>query len=246
MFVSHRVLALTTASGLVLATGLVTATAFSSQATEGSSLIAGARNVETSVTTIARSSAGPALRLQSGKRSSAPMTVNSTGWVRNLNVDRVDGRNAAQLLTRATEFRAGATGDELQPGALWSVDVEPGIYNVSMRAILNIEPDDPDATAASVICGVLDLNTFNTPNTRVYVADSAVQIPGGLPAAMSGAATIRIGPDAEPGGICITPNGTLQLFKPVIFSFGTLDHRGIDKADPVDIDQRQLKTFTPR
>ena len=78
------------------------------------------------------------------------------------------------------------------PGALWSLDVEPGIYNVSMRAILNIEPDDPDATAASVICGVLDLNTFNTPNTRVYVADSAVQIPGGLPAAMSGAATIRI------------------------------------------------------
>ena len=71
MFVSRRVLALTTASGLVLATGLVTATAFSSQATEGSPLIAGARNVESSVTTIARSSAGPALRLQSGKLHTA-------------------------------------------------------------------------------------------------------------------------------------------------------------------------------
>jgi hypothetical protein len=63
---------------------------------------------------------------------------------------------------------------------------------------------------------------------------------------MSGAATIRIGPDATPGAICISPDSTIQLFKPAIFSFGTLDHRGIAKAEPVDIDQRQLKTFSPR
>lgn len=188
---------------LTLAAGLVVAGSFSSQATEGRPLGAGARNLESSVTT-------------------------------------------SQPLSRATVFRAGSAGDVIDTGALWSFDLDPGTYTVSMRAIMNVTPNDPNATAASVICGVIDLETFNTPNTRVYVADSTVQLPGGLPAAMSGASTIRIGPNATPGAICISPDSSLELFKPVVFSFGNLDRRTISDADPVDIDQRQLRSFTPR
>jgi hypothetical protein len=243
---SPRARAVAIGAVLTLAAGLVVAGGFSSQATEGRPIVAGARNLESSVTTIARQGAGPALRLESSKLTSAPLTVNATGWVRNLNADRVDGRNASQLLSRATEFRAGSAGDVIDTGALWSFDLDPGTYTVSMRAIMNLAPNDPSATAASVICGVIDLETFNTPNTRVYVADSTVQLPGGLPAAMSGASTIRIGPNATPGAICISPDSSLQLFKPVVFSFGNLDRRVVSDADPVDIDQRQLRSFTPR
>jgi hypothetical protein len=245
MSTTYRARAISIGAVLVLAAGLVTAASFSSQAVEGRPLVAGARNLTSSVTTIARQGDGPALRLATSK-GSAPMTVNSTGWVRNLNADQLDGRNASQLQSRATEFRAGKAGQVIDNGALWSLDVKPGTYTVSMRAIMNLAPSDPNATAASVICGVLDLETFNTPNTRVYVVDSAVQLPNGLPAAMSGASTVRIGPDASPGGICISPDSDLQLFKPVIFSFGALDHRAVAKAEPVDINKQQLRVFTPR
>ncbi len=228
------------AFALTVAIGLVTALAVSTTASNGRPVLAGARNHERNVTTLVRDNTGPALRLQTHNAASAPLTVNATGRVRHLNADRVDGRDARTLLTRASVFRAGRSGDVLDTGGLWALNVDPGVYTVSMRAILTATPNDPNATAVSVICGVIDLDTFNTPNTRVYLADSTVQIPDQLPAAMSGASTVRIRASENPGALCISPDASVQLFKPVVLNFTNVDRRTFTNAPAVPLAKRQL------
>jgi hypothetical protein len=241
LFASHaKSVAFASVLTLAAAVGAVTAFAGTTVASNGEPVRLGLHNHERAVTAIARDNAGPALRLRTKNPSSAPLTTNATGRVRHLNADRVDGKDARSLLTRASVFRAGASGDTLDTGALWSLDIGPGAYSVAIRAIVTVTPNDPTATAVSVICGVIDLDTFNTPNTRVYVADSAVQIPGQLPAAMSGASTVRIGRSVNPGVICIAPDSSVELFKPVVVSFTNIDHRVVNKATPVPLGRQQL------
>ncbi|MFY9915456.1 MAG: hypothetical protein WAK18_12365 [Nocardioidaceae bacterium] len=166
---------------------------------------------------------------------SAPLTVNGTGRVKHLNADRVDGKDAAALTTHASVFRAGHTGDVFDSVSLWPLDIQPGLYNVSIQTILTATPNDPNAPGASLICGVIDLDTFNTPHTRVYLADSTVQIPGPLPAAMSASSTVRIWPSVHPGVICSAPDASVQLFKPVLVSFTNVDHRVVSDAAPIPV-----------
>src|SRR3954454_7889410 len=121
---SNRVRSFTIAGVLVLAAGMVTTTAYSSPALEGKPLLGGARNLENAVTTIARHGHGPALRLEASRRRAAPLAVNATGKVRNLNADMLDGRSSSQLLNSAIAFRAGHAGDSLDTGAFWSLDIK--------------------------------------------------------------------------------------------------------------------------
>jgi hypothetical protein len=139
-------------------------------------------------------------------------------------------------------FRAGARGDTFEQGALWRLkQLKPGLYDASFRATLVLQPDDPDATEASVICGIIILENFGTQNTRIFVADSTVQLANGVPAAMSGAATFRIRPGTDPGLVCFAQASTIQLFQPVHASFTTTSHRSFGITKPVPIPTGKLR-----
>lgn len=229
------------------AVGLVSTVEASTEASGARPVLLGRHNHARAVTAIARDNTGPVLRLRTKNTASAPLTVNGLGRVRRLNADRVDGKDARELQSRAHVFRAGTSGEVLDTGALWSLDIDPGAYTVAIRAIVNVEPNDQAVTAVSVICGVIDLDTFNTPNPNVYLADSAVQVPGQLPAAMSGASTVRIRPGVNPGAICVAPDATVQLFKPVVVSFTNLDRRLVTDATVVPMARQPLsRGLTPR
>lgn len=89
---------------------LVTIDAASFAAT-GSSLVLGRINSASATTTIVRDAAGPVLRLQASTSASAPFTTNATGKVVNLHADKLDGMDAATIVSTA---RAAVDASMLQ------------------------------------------------------------------------------------------------------------------------------------
>ncbi len=203
---------------------------YTTYAVTGNSLLLGRTNHADSRTAIVRKGSGVALSLTS-RRGSPSLRVSSSARVHRLNADLLDGRDASDLATRAVSYRAGKRGDVVPGAGFWSVDVSPGVYQVSFKAF--VVPDAvPQGETVDVICGVADLNTLG-PNTRVYTADSATYS-NGFPTLMSGAGTVRIGEHADPGIVCTTStNGDFTLFKAVTASFTHVDHRTVQTATPV-------------
>lgn len=89
---------------------LVTIDAASYAAT-GTSLVLGRTNTASAPTTVANDAAGPVLRLQTASTGSAPFTTNATGKVVNLHADKLDGLDAATIVSAA---RAAVDATRLQ------------------------------------------------------------------------------------------------------------------------------------
>jgi hypothetical protein len=79
----------------------------------------------------------------------------------------------------------------------------------------------------------------------VYTADSATYS-NGFPTLMSGADTVRIGKQADPGIVCATSTNTnLTLFKAITASFTHVNSRIVKTAAPVPNPQpRASRLFT--
>ena len=202
---------------------------YTTYAVTGASLLLGRINHASSTTTIVRHGGGVALSLRSG-HGSPSFRVSSSSRVRRLNADLLDGNSASELATHAVSYRAGKRGDVLAGSGLWRVKVAPGVYQVSFKAFLIPDAVAPGASV-DVICGVADLNTLG-PNTRVYTADSATYS-NGFPTLMSGADTVRIRQDADPGIVCTTSTNTnFTLFKAITASFTRVNSRTVKTAKP--------------
>jgi hypothetical protein len=72
-------------------------------AATGGKFILGKKNTANNVSTLKRTTAGPALKLKTATSGSAPLAVTGTGKVANLNVDKLDDLDSSAFL------RAGAT-----------------------------------------------------------------------------------------------------------------------------------------
>ena len=207
----------------------------STYAATGDSLLLGQVNRADRPTVIERTDAGPALRLRTRSTTAAPFMTNATGRVARLNADRIDGKHAAALVTRAITFRAGSRGQTVSPVGLWSTPVEPGLYEVSFDAMLW----DQTATGpANFVCGVLDIATFGTDDQTIYVASSAPYLAGtngGPPAAVSGSATVRVRSGTTPGAVCFPETGTFQFFEPLSVTFTRINSRQNRAAEPVPL-----------
>jgi hypothetical protein len=170
--------------------------------------------------------------LKSTDGRSAALAVTNDTKVRQLNADELDGRTATQLASRATTFRAGKRGDVVTGGVgVWDVAVPAGNYQVSFQAV--VFPSTGSALdPVPVVCGVVDVLTLG-PRTRIYTADSTTYV-GSLPAAMSGAETVRIRPGQQPALICSTegnaPGTDFALFRPVTASFVKINSREVRSA----------------
>ena len=218
---------------------------YATYAVTGDSLLLGRTNHADSTTTLERGGRGPALSLKTSGHKSPSLRVSSPARVPRLNADLLDGRNAAALATRAVSFRAGARGDVVAGAGFWSVDVTPGIYQVSFTAFVVPDAVTPGSTV-DVICGVADLNTIG-PNTTVYTANSAAYS-NQFPTLMSGADTVRIRKGAAPGIVCTTSTSSnFTLFKPVKATFTAVTHRRVVTAMPVPTSRaRANRLFSQR
>jgi hypothetical protein len=218
---------------------------YTTYAVTGDSLLLGRTNHADSTTTLERSGGGPALSLKTSGQKSPSLRVSSPARVPRLNADLLDGRDAAALAARAVSYRAGVRGDVIAGAGFWSVDVEPGVYQVSFTAFLMPDAVTPGSTV-DVICGVADLNTIG-PNTTVYTADSATYS-NQFPNLMSGADTVRIRKGAAPGIVCTTSTASnFTLFKPVKATFTAVNHRSLRTATPVPANRvRANRLFSQR
>jgi hypothetical protein len=137
----------------------------------------------------------------------------------------------------AVTFEAGARGDLVQGLGVWRLRLKPGLYNATLRATVTLEPTDPTA-AASVLCGIADFNTTG-PRTRVYVADSSVQLPNNqAPTGLSGAVTMRVTSKITPALVCFSQDSGIRLYEPIAATFTPLDKRVYGVARPVSIPTR--------
>ncbi|MFL6155391.1 MAG: hypothetical protein ACJ72D_04850 [Marmoricola sp.] len=111
-------------------------------AATGKGFLLGKANAASKVTGLARTTAGPALSLKTKKNTDAPLAVNGTGKVTNLNADKVDGLDSSVLGSRALVWAyagsSAASGSHtytiknLPKGSyLFSYEVflAPGAYN---------------------------------------------------------------------------------------------------------------------
>lgn len=154
---------------------------------------------------------------------------------------------ATPAISSVSTFAAGSRGDVVQGLAAWDIPVDPGLYDITDRIVLLLQPTDPHATSASVICGVADLNTLGTPDSKIYLAESTTVSTGnGSPAAMSGAATLRIRKSASPGFVCFSPDASMQLFQPLTASFTSVHERTWTTAPPVPLRRAQVEKLFGR
>jgi hypothetical protein len=129
----------TLASALVLALVVVASLDYTASAATGHSFILGKLNKANRVTALKRTTAGPALQLSTTSSNEAPLAVNGTGKVTNLNADLLDGRDATTFATnspvRIFEFTAGtaATAHTFTMGGLpagrYLATYSVGLYN---------------------------------------------------------------------------------------------------------------------
>ena len=166
----------------------------------GDTLVIGQLNRSNSATVVSNDAGGPALRLKTAARTDAPLSVNGIGKVTHLNADQVDGKGARELGTHAITYVAGKRLQTVPGQAVWRMPVKPGLYEVSFRAMLMAEIPQ-DQIGVNLICGVADANQLNE-NPRIYTAASASYF-GDIPAALSGASTVRIKPGAAVAATCV-------------------------------------------
>jgi hypothetical protein len=143
---SHwRVISVALAAGvLVLGYDMV------SFAATGSSLILGHRNTAGSLTTVKRTTSGPALKLAT-KHGSPPLVVTSGKKVKHLNADKVDGAGLSKLEPAATVYSVAETGDIGTDAGFWLL---PSGLSGPYRVEINAEIHSSDASDTWGYCGL--------------------------------------------------------------------------------------------
>ncbi|GAB2769046.1 hypothetical protein GCM10027020_22660 [Nocardioides salsibiostraticola] len=93
---------------LLAAVVLIGGANLAAYAANGKPLLLGKNNTATKKTTVKNTGSGPALRLKT-KPGQPPLKVNRTTKVNKLNADRVDGKHASDLETRAYRYQMTST-----------------------------------------------------------------------------------------------------------------------------------------
>ena len=199
-------------------------------AATGDSLILGRTNASHRTTELIKRGPGPALSLKTRGNKEPSLRVSSDAKVRRLNADKLDGRHAWQLDTKAVSYRVGEMGDVLPGVGAWSLKAAPGAYQVTFKVLAT--PDSAPESVSGMICGVLDLNSLGeSPN--VYVADSGNLLDGGggIPIAMSGAEMVRIKGTENPALYCSSNGPDFTLFAASV-SLTRINARTVKNTEP--------------
>jgi hypothetical protein len=156
----HRLKVLFTIIGAVMV--LVLAGNTVAFATTGHSFILGKKNTANKITTLKRTTAGSALKLKTTSSSAAPLSVNGSGKVTNLNADKLDGLDSSQLTTTTTVLNNTDTTTNLGNLHEWTFSLAPGTYHLAYTVGL---ASFTSSTAFQAVCGFLNLDTFDSPTS---------------------------------------------------------------------------------
>jgi len=168
--------------GLALVMALVLGAASVALGADGDFFKVGRSNLASAVSTLTKSGAGPALRLNVD--SGAPLAVNSTTKVAKLNADKLDNLDSAAF----QRANAAAGGDlsgtypnpQIAPGSVGSEEVEDGSLRVGDIASAHdtLTIDQPNIPAGA--CGVVsDVDgSFDAGDLPIVVPP--VGLPSGL------------------------------------------------------------------
>ena len=104
-------------------------------AATGHAFVLGKTNKANKVTTLKRTTSGPALSLHTTSSGAAPMTVNGKGKVANLNADTVDGLDSSALRHHSYVFTRNVNTPT--SGFVAPVSVPVGTYAFTFNAYLS-------------------------------------------------------------------------------------------------------------
>lgn len=190
-------------SAVLVALVVIAAVDYTASAATGRPFLLGKLNKADKVTTLKRTTGGPALALRTRSTSAAPLTVNGTGTVTNLSADKVDGLDATALGTRSYAWRMAVSH---QTSAQYRLPLTNGSYLVSYSNDFGTLADNQSAE-----CWVLE----HGADSR-YTGYSAVRNPPvtGLPwsPALSGSGLVTKTATNE---ILVGCNATAQFTTPV-------------------------------
>jgi len=100
-------------------------------ASTGQALLLGKSNTAGTITAVTRSTEGTVLKLQSAKSFNAPLAVNGTGKVANLNADKVDGFDGGTRALKWT-YAGGVAGGQ----KFFLNGLAPGTYLLSYEVYM--------------------------------------------------------------------------------------------------------------
>src|SRR5690349_973681 len=98
-------------------------------AATGQGFLLGKTNTANTVSTLQRTTAGPALKLTTDTASSSPFSTNGTGKVTNLNADKIDGFNSTSLRNRTYVFTSVFSN---KSAVAYNLPVSSGSYIVTV------------------------------------------------------------------------------------------------------------------
>ncbi|HET6153421.1 MAG TPA: hypothetical protein VFE15_10715 [Marmoricola sp.] len=145
------------------------------QATTGRSLLDGKTSSSGRLTTIKRTTTGPALAVHTRSSGSAPFAVNGTGKVLHLNADRVDGLDSSSLRTHSYLF----TPERFtrQSGVEYTLPLPSGSYLITYSMLFsNLSGDD--GVECFIQQGIDNGSTTKLVGLSSQVANNTSWLPG--------------------------------------------------------------------
>lgn len=178
---------------LVLAANTVTLAA------TGQGFLLGKSNSADNITALVRTTSGTALKLQTAKSFNAPLAVNGTGKVANLNADRLDGLDSTALRTSTQVFTSTFTD---QSEVAYNLPLANGTY------VITFSSSFAGIGTAAVQCAVSEIPTTGE-NGRTVAHEGQTYVPSeSSNAALSGAGVATKSAEQNVFVSCSTDTGT--------------------------------------
>lgn len=161
--------------GLALVLALMVGVATAALGANGDFFKVGKGNVASAVSTLTKNGAGPALRLKVG--SGAPLAVNSSTRVANLNADRLDGLDSTRLI----EARGDVSGNSANFSGILEHSEGASFLNTGLHTVVAHAPEGPPVdvllscpsqTSAGTLRIVNNTSEFGD-SQRVWVDDGS-------------------------------------------------------------------------
>lgn len=118
-----------------------------SLAATGHAFILGTKNTASTITTLTKTTNGPALKLGVKRATNPPFSTNGTGKVVNLNADKLDGLDSTQVATNTTVY-TDTDSTTVHTTGFWHIVVGPGDYSINWTAGVT-----PATSGATMLCG---------------------------------------------------------------------------------------------
>jgi hypothetical protein len=152
--------------GLALVLALMVGVATTAFGANGDFFKVGRSNVASAVSVLTKRGAGPALSLKVG--SGAPLAVNSTARVTNLNADRLDGLDS----TRVIEARGDVNGNSANFSGILEHSEGASFLNTGFHTVVAHATEGPPVDVLLSCPGQMSAGTLRIINNTTEFGDS--------------------------------------------------------------------------